>query len=75
MDKLKNGQKVPPETFESVTIFFSDIVQFTKLCSESSPTQVVNMMNQIYSVFDDLIEAHGCYKVLESRGLSDRQYI
>jgi hypothetical protein len=38
--QMKKGQIPQPETFDSVTIFLTDIVSFTTLSSESSAHQV-----------------------------------
>jgi class 3 adenylate cyclase len=60
------GLRVEPENFESATVFFSDIVQFTVICSKSTPSQVVDMMNYINSVFDSYIDKFHCYKVWDT---------
>ena len=48
---------------DEVTILFSDIVSFTRICAAGTPYDVVFMLNSVCTLFDDVCSKWDVYKV------------
>lgn len=62
-EALRNGRRVEQESHECVTIFFSDVVGYTKLAESMTPQKVCSMIERLYQRFDDLCTIHEVFKV------------
>ena len=62
-ERLKLGEHVEPEHFDCVTIYFSDIVGFTTIAGRSSAFEIVSLLNDLYSMFDEVLDQFDVYKV------------
>ncbi|XP_059059119.1 guanylate cyclase 32E-like [Achroia grisella] len=62
-EALKRGERVQAESYDCVTIYFSDIVGFTRLAAVNSPMQVVEILNDLYTCCDAVISYYNVYKV------------
>ena len=62
-NRLKQQPGNIAEHFEDVTVLFADIVGFTKIATSVSATILVNLLNQIFSVFDRLSLKYGLEKI------------
>jgi class 3 adenylate cyclase/Tfp pilus assembly protein PilF len=61
--RLKQGEKIIADSFENVTVLFADIVGFTQLSARTSPPELVEMLDAIFSDFDALAEKYGLEKI------------
>ncbi len=61
--KLKTSGTIVADTFEEVTVLFGDIVGFTEFASSVSATELVHMLNEIFSEFDRLVDFYGLEKI------------
>ena len=61
-DVLRDDETIADQ-FDSVSILFADIVGFTPLSERMEANEVVDLLNQVFSHFDDLVDEHGAEKV------------
>lgn len=61
--RLWLGDDIDAKPYSDVTLLFSDIVGFTRICSTATPLQVVTMLEKLYSRFDEFCGFFDVYKV------------
>ena len=63
--QLRLNLPVLAESYDIVTILFSDLVGFTALCSNERvvPMDIVKLLNKLYTMFDVISNMHNVYKV------------
>ena len=61
--QLKTSDSTIAERFDAVTILFADIVGFTTFARSRQPTEVVDLLNALFSRFDDLVAESGLEKI------------
>lgn len=60
---LKDKDETIAERYDSVSILFADIVGFTALSDEMSPTGMVDLLNEVFSHFDSLVAKYDLEKI------------
>ena len=61
--RLRAGERVIADRFDDVTLLFADIVDFTVLSGRLTPVDVVNVLNEVFSLFDELVDRHRLEKI------------
>ena len=62
-ERLKAASQTIADHFDSASILFADVVDFTPLAQRLPPAEVVGILDQLFSRFDTLLERHGLEKI------------
>jgi adenylate cyclase len=62
-ERLKESDETIAEEFNSATVLFADIVNFTPISARFGPREVVDMLNELFSHFDELVDKYGVEKI------------
>ena len=60
---LRDQQRTIADQFESTSILFADVVDFTLLSATMSPKELVKMLNEVFSQMDVLTDKYGLEKI------------
>ncbi len=61
--QLKQGQSTIAESYADASVLFADIADFTEICTHRTAIAVVELLNHIFSAFDQLADRHGLEKI------------
>ncbi|MDM8526810.1 adenylate/guanylate cyclase domain-containing protein [Anaerolineales bacterium HSG24] len=62
-ERLKDNTQKIVDHYDEVTILFADIVGFTKLSTKLSPLELLELLNKIFSAFDEFADRYGLEKI------------
>jgi adenylate cyclase len=63
VERLAAGETLIADQFNSATILFCDLVGFTELSAALRPSETLDLLNRIFSAFDNLVAEHGLEKI------------
>ena len=62
-DQLKLSPETIAQGYDEVTVLFADIVGFTHMSAAADPRAVVELLNAVFSAFDDLADHYRLEKI------------
>jgi adenylate cyclase len=62
-ERLQQKQQVIADSFSDVSVLFADLVGFTHFASQKKPTEIIQILNQIFSEFDQLSKSYNLEKI------------
>jgi adenylate cyclase len=62
-ERMKKGETNIADGHADATVLLADLVGFTSLSAHIDPEQIVQLLNEVFSAFDILVENHGLEKI------------
>ncbi len=62
-ERLRTGETSIADSFDEMTVLFGDLVGFTELSSRLSAAEVVGILNEVFSTYDELADTYGLEKI------------
>ena len=62
-ERLKESEAIIADAIPAATILFADIVGFTELAEKITPDELINILNKIFSEFDQLADKYELEKI------------
>ena len=62
-DRIKNGEEQIVDRFSEVSVLFADITGFTEFAAQASPEELLNMLNSVFTAFDELSAERNLEKI------------
>jgi len=62
-ERLKGGTEIIADAHPAVTVLFADVVDFTPFTERAGARAVVDLLDALFSAFDELAEKHGLEKI------------
>ena len=62
-DRLKSGEGLIADRFDDMSVLFADIVGFTEMSKNMKPYELVEMLNNVFSLFDNIADKYNLEKI------------
>jgi class 3 adenylate cyclase len=62
-DRLKDGRAMIADDFAAASVLFADVVNFTPMSAGMAPAELVGLLNDVFTSFDELVAALGLEKI------------
>lgn len=63
LERLRHKEETIADRFDSASVFFADIMGFTSLSEKLSPVELVDLLDKLFTLFDELVVKHKVEKI------------